>query len=357
MENINYPHQQELAEALHEFCNSTFLKKFSSQRGIYITNANLEEQSDFLSGIFYEHDDLELIRSVALGVHEKTTLSGFWVQSDDEKYDLVYELNKYVNEVVDENLKMKLGVITGNDTEGYKGSVHYQQNQPGKQLFLQGTPRDFDFYIKKMGDRDWEVIVDGERSNDTKVMQKWLTKRLPRESGVVTIDQDQLTTKQTVIFFDELRDKGVSKEWRFLQVKRIALKRESTETEDEDEQVIEQSSVLTGISQAILEGSDLRSNSFVKQCEEGGYRFTAMNYEYEHRKNPFLMEVRAEFKGRPKVFEIALEDHWRRTGLDEKIESTPLPQVEKVKLLSRFYSEAKILFDNLLPKIPPMNSK
>ena len=357
--SLNYPVQYELLEVFHEFCHKKFVTDFCGRKGIYITNATLEEQADFLSGLYYEHEELELIRNAALGVHTKTTLSGFWLQSEDAKYDLIYELGKYVNEIVDETLHMKLGAITGDDLMGYKGTVHYQQNQPGRLLFLQGTPRDFDFYIKKKETGKWEIMIDGERSNDSKVMQKWLDKKIPREANIVTIDQDELSTKQTVNFFDQLSARGISSEWKFSQVKRIVLRRENIENDDGngDETIIEQQSVLTGISQAILEGSDLRSNPFVKTCEDGGYRFTAMNYEYEHSNHPYVMEVRAEFKGRPKIFEVALENYYRRTGLDERLEFDLLSQANKMGLLSRFYSEAKILFDDLGTSKTPLRPK
>lgn len=357
---LNYPSPYELSETIQEFCHKSFVNDFCSKKGIYITNANLEEQADFLSGLFFDHDELEMIRNSALGVHADSTLSGFWLQSEDAKYDLIYELEKHVGEIVDEKLKMKLGVITGNPTEGFRGSISYQQNQPGKLLFLQGTPRDFDFYIRRKGSGDWEIMIDGERSNDSKVMQKWLDKKIPKEAKIITIDQGVLSTKQTVSFFDQLTNRGVTNEWKFAQVKRIVLRREGSQDKDEnddEEKVIEQQSVLTGISQAILEGNDLRSNPFVKQCEDGGYRFTAMSYEYENKVHPYVMEVRAEFKGRPKVFEVALENYYRRIGVDEKLEVASTSQSNKMQLLSRFYSEAKILYDNLATKTLPVKNK
>jgi len=63
---------------------------------------------------------------------------------------------------------------------------------------------------------------------------------------------------------------------------------------------------LVGIFQAVLEGKNLRENSFVKKLVESGYRFNAMSYEFEHIERVKILQLKAEFKGRAKVFEVSI---------------------------------------------------
>lgn len=109
--------------------------------------------------------------------------------------------------------------------------------------------------------------------------------------------------------------------------------------------------MLSGITQAILEGTELRNNSFVKQCEEGGYRFTAMTYEYESTHSPFVKEIRAEFKNRPKVFEVSLQNYAQRLGLNGMLDKRVMVDDHRVEVLSIFWVKAKQVFDTLISSV------
>lgn len=346
-----YPQTYDVIQTLSEFCTSRFLIEFARQKGIFITNAKLSERAEFLSGLFFDSDELEKIRDNALGNSGETTLSGFWLEIKDEDFDLIKELKEYSNTQIDSSYEMELGNLTGSTEKGFKGVVTYQQKSPGRFQFLQGTQRDFVFYLNPKYEGKWEIVVDGSRSNDARLLSDWLRKEACRsvESKITSIEQEKLSTKQMIGFFDELSKKAVTKDWKFNQVKRITIRRESQIDDEDDDEVSEADvSVLTGITQAILEGQNLRTNDFVRQCEDGGYRFTSMSYEYENNKLGYLMEVRAEFKLKPKVFEVALDRYIKVSGIEGKHEDAVMPSDEKTTLLKRFYSTAKNIFDNLV---------
>lgn len=353
--DMNYPNQYELFQTLSEYAHKKYLVRFSQRRGIFITNANQDVYADFLSGIFWDDKDLDEIRTEALEINSKSSVAGFWLKSEDTTYDLIKDLDRHSNSVINENLNMKLSSITGDEKNGYKGHIEYLQQQPGRVQFLQGTQRDFDFFIQKKFDGNWEILVEGERSNEAKLFADWLETKMPREVDVLLIDQSKMSTDKTIKFFDQLATRALPPEWRIAEVKRIVVKKEVEEENEDNLQEVEKS-MLTGISQAILEGNDLRTNSFVKQCEESGYIFSAMTYKYENNIHPFIIEVRAEFKGRPKVFEVGLENFYQRIGISEEIEETS-PQFNKTKLLSRFYKEAKNLYDELINNPLPLREQ
>jgi hypothetical protein len=182
-------------------------------------------------------------------------------------------------------------------------------------------------------------------------MKDWMKRTVPREARLDAIEQDRLTTQQTIHFFDQLGNRASVEPWRLTQVKRVALQRVTEENIDDNEQEVRvetQPSVLSGITQAILEGKDLRINPFIKECEEGGYRFTAMTYEFEHKSQPYVLEIRAEFKGKPKIFEVAVDRSKRRVGIGEQLEESSIPADRKILTLTQFWSYAKGTYDELL---------
>lgn len=352
MDFMKYPGRYELQQALQsEFCLRGWLDSFSQEQGVFLTNANQDDLTLFLSGLFYEYTQLEQIRRNALQLNSNNVLYGFRIETDDAQFDLTDKIDKYRGQVVDEQNQMKVKALTeqrNNDDVRFHGVIEYLQQKPGRIQFLQGTERAFNYYVKKIDTSQWEVLVDCSRSNDGRLMEDWLKRELPRHSNIVKVEQETLTTKQTIQFFDNLGSEGAGLSWRLTQVKRIVLRKDNDNSNEDSEEMVETSeSVLSGITQAILEGNELRDNSFVKQCEEGGYRFTAMTYEYEDTVHPYVKEIRAEFKQRPKVFEISLHNFSKRVGVNDQLAKHILNDEDRIALLSQFWGRAKNVFDKI----------
>lgn len=350
--NIFYPDKYALQVSLSDdFCSRQFVDHFAQEKGIFIANATQNELGDFLSDLLYDGDDLSKIHDSALHVYKKNSLSGFWASTDKKGLSLLDELEAYNGQVVEPKNKMTMGPIIQKKALGeniYSGSVGYVQRQPGRVEFLSEVDRNFEFYIREVEQNHWQILVDGHRSQDAQILEDWFPNFSTRNYQVVTIDQDELSNGQTVGFFDELSRYGMTAEWSFTQVRKITLRKGSSQSDDEEEKHETDRSILSGISQAILEGQDLRHNPFVKDCENGGYRFTAMTYEFHHVKDPYVVEIRAEFKGRPKLFEVAMENSQQRTGLDDKLENYQYPKDQALKMLSTFYTQAKLIFDQIV---------
>lgn len=351
MEEIIYPDIFALQISLSDFCSRHFVDIFAQERGIFIANATQKDLGEFLSGLFFDSSDLSEIHDAALHIYRKNSLSGFWASTEEAGVSLIDELEAHSGMVVEPKNKMTLGPIIQKNGLGekfYIGSIGYYQRQPGRVEFLSEVKRNFDFYLREIEENRWEVLVDGNRSQDVQILEDWFPNFSKRNYQVVKIDQDYLLDNQTIVFFDELSKCGMTNEWLFTQVRKITLRRNSAQNDEVEEKEETDRSILSGISQAMLEGQDLRHNSFVKQCENGGYRFTAMTYEYHHNTHPFVIELRAEFKGRPKLFEVAMEKILKRTGKDEVLENYQFPKEQELQLLTDFYGQAKIIFDLLV---------
>jgi len=341
-----YPTRYEIEQALGELATRTFLDHFAQIRGVFITKVVQSELAQVMSGFFFEHSDIEEIRKSALRIHSKNTLAGFIVHSDDEDFDLVTHLDELRNSDRigrDTNLSPLVVEQQDDSRKVFKGTIDYVERKPGRVEFLHEDHRAFDFFVEKIEEGQWQVLIDCNKSADARVLEELVNKTTKKNIRLAILDQDLLTSEQTIRFFDELATRGLSGDWIFNEVKQLIFRRPKDEEEEEVEK-----SALAGITQAILEGNDLRDNPFVKQSEESGYRFTSMTFEFEHKKRPFVIQIHSEFKGRPKVFEVSISNFKSREGIEEKLEPFQISENEEMKIRSDFWISAKEIYDDLI---------
>lgn len=349
--HYNYPSRYDLIQALTDFSKRSFVDQFAQKRGIFLTKAVTSDLANFLAGLFYEHADIEEIREAAYQQNTSSTLSGYtyYIDKDDlENPDPITAIERAMdNGGFDEGIKLTplVKIRDENGEEMYKGTVSYQNNKPGRIELLQKEERTFDFYIKPEGEDKYRILVDCGNSKDSKVLlEQILKKHLPKTGRYNVLNIDRLTSAQTIKFFDELASKGMSVDnWEFNEVKQLIFRKGQDEEEEEAGETD-----LVGITQAILEGKNLRENTFVKQSERSGYRFTAMIYEYSHKRHPYVIEVSSEFKGRPKVFEVSIRNYKQREGLEEVLHEANLSKKEELAITSKLWDEAEAIYNDMV---------
>lgn len=373
MNNYKYPTNYELREIFSHIANRKFLTNFAQSKGIFITYASQEYLAVELSNLFYEDDELEIIRAEAYKHSTSHSLTGFVINSKNKKFSL-----KASYESLRDNDKFDKGIVgntliklQGNDFFDYKGSIEYKKAKPGRIEFLQDEQNTFDFYLKDLENGKWQVEIDCGKSTDAKILRDLFSKNLPiGDYDLELIDQDMLDDEKTILFFDYLAHSGMHSEWSFLDIKHLTVRRGRDTDEDNFEEdnfekndestemeVISKEN-LSGITQAILSGKNLRDDEFVKQCESRGYRFTAMTYEFEHKTQPYIISVRAEFKGRPKVFEVGLPEIQEKIGTSGTPRPSSLPSIDNRGIRSMFWNNASNTFKAVLAgKKPSVSSE
>jgi hypothetical protein len=348
--NLKYPTRYEIEQTLTaDFCSRSFVDKFAQSRGVFITKAIQDELSEHLSGFFYEHFDIEEIRDNAYKRNSSKTLAGFVVTSQDEEFDPVQALDGLRG-----SIELEKGVVLGpiveetnsDGSKQFKGSMEYVDRKPGRIEFLQEEVRQFDYTIKSIDDNSYQILVECQKSNDANVFEKLVKKKTGKDVRSETLDPEILSAKNTITFFDELAMKGMPGDWRLVEVRQLIFRKSKSESEEEVN-----TEELSGITQAILDGNNLRENKFVKQSEESGYRFTAMTYEFEHKTHPQIIQIRAEFKSRPKVFEVGIHDFKLREGLEEKTTKADMNDREEITLKTYIWQRSKEIYKDIISKI------
>lgn len=356
-----YPTIYELKEVLSSLTNQKFLEAFAYKRGIFLTNASREEQAFELSNLFYEEDDIEEIRNEAYQSTSTHSLSGFTVKSNSyynsidlqESYETVRRNGKFEEDLI---LSQLINISGDDNAPIFKGTVEYHKKKTGRIEFLQNETGSFDFYMHEKRIGEWQIEVDCNKSTDCKEIKSILEKGVSRyNTSFEFLDQDLLNNKQTISFFDDLMRKGMSNEWEITDIKQLTLKKGNDQEEPsidqnllaEDSEAVEEEQ-LTGIKQAILEGKNLRENSFVKMSEESGYSFSSMIYEFSHKNEPDRIQIRAEFKGRPKVFEVSIVNCSKVTNIEGHLIPITLDPQQNRQIRSSFWNVAKDIYESLV---------
>lgn len=118
--------------------------------------------------------------------------------------------------------------------------------------------------------------------------------------------------------------------------------------DEEDEEVRiddeNEASTLSGISQAVLNGSGLRSNEFVQESINKGYYISAMRYRYEHKQDATEFAVVLSFKNQDLRVDID------KTYLEEegRIYVQPFVKAEQNEIVVKFQDAAYKIFGELL---------
>ena len=339
MSKNNYPSPFDIREVCSHFLKRTILNHWVQSEGVFLVNGSNEQVAETISHLILERKKIEYIRENAYQTTATYSMSGFGVNGKSG-----FSMEDAYNDVRDTDKRLlsegyKLGVLSKEsfgDKTIYYGTLEYEKKRPGRIEFMDSDQGFSEFKIIELEDGKWQVEVTGSKPNDGKEVKKLFEKILKGQKDVAfsSMEIDKLSAKMTINFFDTLMPIGLGNQWRFEDVKQLTFKRGKEESEEDDEGEDASDSDLMGIKQAILEGKNLRDADFVKKFEKQGCMFTAMTFKYVSINEPKTVYMHAEFKGNPKIFEVALVKYLETIGPDAKPEIATLPKEDSIQLQS-----------------------
>jgi hypothetical protein len=324
------------------------LKRFLQSRGVLNIGFGREDACDFATNMLFDHQDYLLMRSLAQGAEIATNISGFIVKPalvplnlEDLKQDIVSLRKRFSGQEAELAKKgapvQKLGMPqVRNGILNVK--FEYERTIPGRVELMHRVEAEVDFTIESKNTNEFRIICYPQADQDIKRIED-LFKKLGRGSYTpFSISLDNFSKKQRIQFFDDILDyyaKDEKSEWSLVSVIAITIRQQSLDKDDfvivndesgsieligenEDTQQVLEDDLLS-ITQAVLEGKNLRHNSFVKRCERQGYYFPSMTLLLENRKTPEVIQVTIRFKLSPKMFEVIL------AGMSERHEYGEIP--------------------------------
>lgn len=354
MKDIVYPERYEMKEVCENFIKRRILNTFLQKHGIFAINASSEDVSKIMSNCIFDAVAIEEIKRNAYQCVNKNSLSGFIVRSTQIDFSIkdVYENARDNNKIL-YSKGYKLGCLTkedrGDGKETFKGQLNYEIRRLGRIQFMDNEICHCEFHMFEKDKGVWQVEVDGTRSNDGKEVQRLFSQILQKDSTTIhVLNYDNLRDKQTIQFFDEVIERGLSNEWRFCDVVALTFRRGRDEIEEGNNEELASQPTLTGIRQAILEGGHLRDDVFVKRFEEEGCAFSAMTIAFQNTKTPDTIHIRAEFKGNPKIFEVSIVNSYVSEGTDGILITTPLPVRKNLQIRSEFWNNSRMIYKEIL---------
>lgn len=355
MKDIVYPERYEIKEVCENFIKRRTLSTFMQERGIFAINASTEDVSNILSNCIFDAIAIDDLRRNAYQCSNKNSLSGFTVTSTLSDFSIknVYEKARDDGKVLCSK-GYKLGFLTKEEVradgkEVFKGRLDYEIRRPGRIQFMDNEESHCEFHMFEKEIGVWQVEVDGTRTNDGKEVQRLFSQILNKDRTTIhVLNFDNWRDKQTIQFFDEVIERGLSEEWRFCDVVALTFRRGRDEIADEesDEQIPK--ATLTGIRQAILEGGHLRDDAFVKKFEEEGCVFAAMTLAFQNTTTPETIHIRAEFKGNPKIFEVSIVNSYVSEGTDGNLATCSLPVKRNLQIRSEFWNNSRKIYNDIL---------
>lgn len=356
MKDIVYPERYEIKEVCESFIKRRTLNTFMQERGIFAINASTEDVSNILSNCILDAVAIDDLRRNAYQCSNKNSLSGFTVSSSLNDFSIkdVYEKARDDDKVLCTK-GYKLGFLTKevreDGKEVFKGRLDYEIRRPGRIQFMDNEESHCEFQMFEKEPGEWQVEVDGTRTNDGKEVQRLFLQILNKDRTTIhVLNFDNLRDKQTIQFFDEVIKRGLPDEWRFCDVVALTFRRGRDEiAEEENEEQIPQAT-LTGIRQAILEGGHLRDDAFVKKFEEEGCVFAAMTLAFQNTTTPETIHIRAEFKGSPKIFEVSIVNTYVSEGTDGKLATCQLPVKRNLQIRSELWNNSRKIYNEILSR-------
>lgn len=295
-----YVDNKELKRVIEDGKLKSFkIKKILKDQGIILTSTNAGQIAEQVYPILWGSSDIEKMSQSVDDGGNYIKSSVIELEIDDNE-DIIVALEDCLeNSVFRGSRYSKIG-SNRLDDEHLLLQLKYAIERPGRIEFISKQYKNTDVVISKM--RNGKALLDIRQASasEMKELNRILDNTLKKDSSIYArhLSLDNLTNENRVAFFDEFI-KNKFQGWRFDTVTKVALKKyeeNSAEDDDSDEEENVSQTDLQGITSAILNGTSIRSNSFVQQCLNNNFYITTMGYKFEHVEELLEVVVEINFK-------------------------------------------------------------
>ena len=289
---------------------------------------------------------------VSEGNYEKSTLVNAKLRDDSDYTDILdffadkfnaYRSSNFRGYIIEQPIKSGSELIV---------NMSYKRKLPGKNKLIQEETRYIHIAARKKTDSVVSIDIRQPSSYDAQkaleLLQAMTDSQEGSEVSLSHINLDLLTDKNKVGFYDRLSAHSFSN-WRLKTVVGITVKKatspEDDDIEEEDSENDESSTgTLAGISQAVLNGSGLRSNEFVQNSIQQGYYISSMKYRYvcTQEAGEFVVAINSKGENLRVDIEKSFSDD------DGKLYVQPFPKELQDEIIRAFQEAANTIFYSLI---------
>lgn len=235
---------------------------------------------------------------------------------------------------------------------GLTVTLTYRRKLYGKNSFMDEEIRHAKINIRKHDARNVSIDIRHSTSIDAQKALELLDQLINpgQEQGQVHLSHvnlEVLTDKNKVDFFDRIAV-ATFPNWRLKTITSITVQRGSWKGEDDEEaeeitDYDNPTGTLAGISQAVLNGSGLRSNAFVQGSLDQGYIISAMKYRYECTKEAGEFVVSICSRGK----DLRVDVDKSYCDEDGRLFIQPFPRVLQDEIIQLFQNTSNDVFYGL----------
>lgn len=327
------------------------LKYYLRKKGIVFTASNAKEFAQQVYTIFLGMREISEIKDLMIndGNYEKSLVMNLTLNTkkDEDIIDVLIDEMSKQKAIKSEDYFIEQPVKSDDGKSAYV-QFSYIRKLPGRNKFLESERRYLRLNIRKVSHSEVVIDIRQQSAIDSKSAVGFIEKISKADEGIKLkhINLEMLSTKNKVEFFDRIAAYSF-KFWQLKTITGITVKQGMLDEDDEDDMIIEdgeESSTLTGISQAVLNGNGLRSNEFVQESINKGYYIKAMKYRYEHRMDVTEFAVLLSFKNEDLRVDID-KTYYEDEG---KIYIQPLIRTEQNEIIVAFQDVAYKVYQELL---------
>lgn len=329
------------------------IKRYLGKQGIIFTATNAQTLANDMYTIFLGGQEMTSITQMIVsdGNYEKSTLVNAKLREHSDSTDILdffadkfnaYRSSNFRGYVIEQPIKSGSELIV---------NMSYKRKLPGKNKLIQDETRYIHIAIRKKGESEASIDIRQPSSYDAQkaleLLQAMTDSSEESEVSLAHVNLELLTDKNKVGFYDRLSAYSFSN-WRLKTVVGITVKKATSpedDIEEEDSENDESSTgTLAGISQAVLNGSGLRSNEFVQSSIQQRYYISSMKYRYvcTQEAGEFVVAINSRGENLRVDIEKSFSDD------DGTLYVQPFSKELQDEIIRAFQEAANIIFYSLI---------
>lgn len=329
------------------------IKHYLRKQGIILTATNAELLSKDIYTIFLGGQEVGFITRMIVyeGNYEKSTLINAKLKQAPTQGDVIDFFSDELNSLRASGFQGYTIEKPTRDGDALMFNLSYQRKVPGKNKLIQEETRRMKVTVRKNTASEVSIDIRQPSAMDAgkaiNLLQTIVGSGDDAEAILSHVNLELLSDKNKVAFFDQLS--GYSfRNWRLRTVTGITVKKSNySDDEESDEEIADEDGVtgtLAGISQAVLNGSGLRSNEFVQNSLQQGYYISSMKFRYTCIQEAGEFVVSISSKGE----DLRVDIEKSFCDEDGRLFVQPFPKNQQDEIIQVFQEAANKVFYTLI---------
>lgn len=342
-----YPDINEVLDFFENFIGLENSINFFKSNGVFFASRSKVDVAKYGSKIIFGFDDFTEIKSMTSTKQKYNKISGFSIKTE-KPFDEIKDVF-HIGEVLNKKNSLKIKSITINE-DSDKLKIHYsfEKKVPGKMSLISTEEREGHFWIESTEDDGIQIALFNHNKNDDYIEIKAAVNEsfsnAEEDINIIPFNLTRFSLAERIEFIDAVLKHNYD-DWTLEEV--ITLRVKAGENlSDESEEIIDEEDreFLKGINDAILQGHDLRHNSFVVKCESSGYYFPSVIMKISHKTEPYIAHLEVQFKFRPDMPEISIKDSYIVENGDAK--KYTFHEEFRKAMLNRFFHDIIAIYNS-----------